>query len=163
MLEAKLTAEAADVHHIANDLLADVLGRLFPGQLQAAGAQRHRPQTGRSLGQFGPLAEGQPSAGLVGAGAVLGDALVDGLVLGRDARDSQRPAGGDRETLIATVAALLLVEDKSHSSHVLPLVSLTLPLGASSLPFFSQMRCGSGTPDAVQLKTALPPAGLETD
>lgn len=44
-----------------------------------------------------------------------------------------------------------------------PLVSLTLPLGISSLPFFSQMRWGSGTPDAVQLKTALAPAGLETD
>lgn len=48
-------------------------------------------------------------------------------------------------------------------SYVFPLVSLTLPLGVSSLPFFSQMRCGSGAPDAVQLKTALPPAGLETD
>lgn len=44
-----------------------------------------------------------------------------------------------------------------------PLVSLTLPLGISSLPFFSQMRWGSGTPDAMQLKTALAPAGLETD
>lgn len=71
---------------------------------------------------------------------------------------------GDRETLVinGAMAVLLSVKDVSLP-HVLPLVSLTLPVGTSSLPFFSQMRCGSGTPDAVQLKTALPPAGLETD
>lgn len=49
------------------------------------------------------------------------------------------------------------------ASYVFPFVSFTFPLGVSSFPFFSQMRWGSGTPDAVQLKTVLPPAGREAD
>lgn len=56
---------------------------------------------------------------------------------------------------------------KSTSSslltHLLLLVSLTLCPGIRTLPFFSQIRCGSGTPWATQVNTALPPAGLDTD
>ena len=50
-----------------------------------------------------------------------------------------------------------------NSFYLLLLVSLRLGPAASTLPFFSQTRCGSGTPWATQVKTALPPAGLDTD
>lgn len=48
-------------------------------------------------------------------------------------------------------------------TYLLLLVSLMLCPGIRTLPFFSQMRWGSGTPCATQVNTALPPAGLDTD
>lgn len=48
-------------------------------------------------------------------------------------------------------------------SYLLLFVSLTFCPGVRILPFFSQMRWGSGTPWATQVNTALLPAGLETD
>lgn len=48
-------------------------------------------------------------------------------------------------------------------TYLLLLVSLMLCPGIRTLPFFSQMRWGSGTPCATQVNTALPPAGLNTD
>lgn len=33
LFNAKLTPEASDMYHVANNLLTDVLGRLVPGQL----------------------------------------------------------------------------------------------------------------------------------
>lgn len=50
-----------------------------------------------------------------------------------------------------------------NTFYLLLLVSLTLCPGIRTLPFFSQTRCGSGTPWARQVNTALPPAGLDTD
>lgn len=91
----KLTPQSPDVQHIADDLLADVLRRLVPGQLEAAGAEGCGPEASGGLGQLRPLADGETSTGLVGAGAIFSDALIDGLVLGGDASDGERPAGGD--------------------------------------------------------------------
>lgn len=51
----------------------------------------------------------------------------------------------------------------NHVFYLLLLVSLTLCPGVRILPFFSQIRWGSGTPWATQLNTALPPAVLDTD
>lgn len=82
------------MHHVTDDLPADILCRLIPGQLQAAGAERHRPEPSWGLGQLGPLANGEAGAGLVGAGAVLCDALIDSLILRGDPGDGQSPAGG---------------------------------------------------------------------
>lgn len=81
------------MQHISDYLLADSLRRLIPGQLQAVGAQGRGLEPSGGFGQLGPLADGEAGAGLVGAGAVLGDALVDGLVLGRDAGNGERPVG----------------------------------------------------------------------
>lgn len=89
-----LTPQSPNVHHVTDDLLADILCWLIPGQLQAAGAERRPPEPGGGLGQLGPLANGEAGAGLVGAGAVLCDALIDGLVLRGDPGDGQSPAGG---------------------------------------------------------------------
>lgn len=76
-----LTSESPNVQDVSDNLLADVLRWLLPGQLQAAGAEGRGLQAGRGLGQLGPLANGEAGAGLVGAGAVFRDALIDGLVL----------------------------------------------------------------------------------
>lgn len=80
---------------VSYDLLADELRRLVPGQLEAAGAESCGPEAGGGLRQLGPLAEGQTSAGLVGAGAVLCDTLIDGLVLRGDTSDGKCSADGE--------------------------------------------------------------------
>lgn len=85
------------MQHVTDDVLADVVFWLVPDELQAAGAEGRGLQTARRLGQLSALAEGQAGAGLVGAGAVFSDALVDGLVHRGDTCDGQCPAGGDRE------------------------------------------------------------------
>lgn len=90
-----LTPESSDVQHVANDLLADVLCRLVPGQLDAAGAEAFGLEAGGGLGQFWSLDDGETSAGLVGASTVFCDALIDGLVLGGNASDGESPV--DRE------------------------------------------------------------------
>lgn len=86
---------------ISYNLLADMRCRLFPGQLQSAGAEGRGPEAGGGLGQLGPLADGEAGTGLVGAGTVLCDALIDGLVLGGDTGDGKSPAGGDREQIFS--------------------------------------------------------------
>lgn len=96
-----LTSKSSDVQDVSYDLLAAVLCRLIPGQLQAAGAEGGGLEARGGLRQFGPLADGESGAGLVGAGAVLCDALIDGLVLQRDTSDGKSPAGGDREQLFS--------------------------------------------------------------
>lgn len=94
-----LTSQSPDVQDISYNLLADVLCRLTPGQLQAAGAQGGGPEAGGGLRQLRPLADGEAGAGLVGASTVLCNALIDGLVLGGDTCDGESPAGGDRRSL----------------------------------------------------------------
>lgn len=82
---------------VSYDLLADVILWLLPGQLQATGAEGQGLEPVGGLGQLGPLTDGEAGAGLVGAGTVLCDALIDGLVLWGDTSDDECPAGGDRE------------------------------------------------------------------
>lgn len=79
---------------VSDDVAAGVSGRLVPGQLEAAGAEGGDLQACGRLWKVRPRAEGEAGAGLVGAGAVLCDALVDGLVLWADVGDGQSPAGG---------------------------------------------------------------------
>ena len=133
------------MQYISDNLPADVLWGLVPGQLQAAGAEGPGLEAGGGLWQFGPLADGEAGAGLVCTGAVLSNALIDGLILGRDPGDGECPAEGDKEKFTSpqfsqTLAVNFIGEKHCLSSYVFPLVSLTLPLGISSLPFFSQIR-----------------------
>lgn len=86
---------------VSYNLLADVILWLLPGQLQATGAEGQGLEPVRGLGQLGPLIDGEAGAGLVGAGAVLCNALIDGLVLSGDTSDGKCPTGGDRERLIS--------------------------------------------------------------
>lgn len=98
-----LTAKSSDVQDISDDVLADVIRRLLPHQLQTAEAQGHGLEAGGGsgqLGQLGPLADGQTAAGLVGASNVLGDTLVYGLVFRGDVSDGEFPAGGDRDGVV---------------------------------------------------------------
>ena len=84
------------MQHVADDVLC-VLLRLLPGHLDGAGRQRLGPHLCGGPGEpVGPQ-HGEAGAGLRGAGAVLGDALVDGVVLLADAVDGQR-AAGERDT-----------------------------------------------------------------
>lgn len=92
----RLTPQPSDVQDVSDDGLAAALRRLVPGQLEAAGAEGRGPEPGGGLRQLGPLADGETGAGLVGAGAVLSDALVDGLVLWNDPGDGERPGGRER-------------------------------------------------------------------
>lgn len=69
----------------------------------------------------------------------------------------ERPGEGEGSGVALVLPVLL------NSSHLLLLVTLTLCPGTRILPFFSQTRCGSGTPWATQVNTALPPAGFDTD
>lgn len=92
---------------VSNNLLAGVCGRLVPGQLEAAGAEGRELEPSRGVWKISALTEGEARAGLVGASAVLCDALVDGLVLRGDVGDGKCPAGGDREQgTLQQVAAL---------------------------------------------------------
>lgn len=96
-----LTSKSADVQDVSYNLLADVILWLLPGQLQATGAEGQGLEPVRGLGQLRPLTDGEAGAGLVGAGTVLCDALIDGLVLSGDTSDGKCPAGGDREQRIS--------------------------------------------------------------
>lgn len=88
-----LTSQSPNVQHVSNDVAADVLVWGVPGQVQGAGAERCGPETSGGLGQVGSLADGEPGAGLVGAGTVLSDALINGLILRSDAGDGEGPGG----------------------------------------------------------------------
>lgn len=75
------TSNLADVQDISNDALSDVGERLAPCDLQGVGGQHAGCEALWSGGQVFSLGHSQTGAGLVGAGAVLGNALVDGLIL----------------------------------------------------------------------------------
>lgn len=76
-----LTSNLADVQDISDDAVGDV-GRWFPPcDLQGVGGERAGSEALRGGGQVFSLGHGQTGAGLVGACTVLGDALVDGLIL----------------------------------------------------------------------------------
>lgn len=129
---------------VSNNLLAGVCCRLVPGKLEAAGAEGRKLEPCRGLWKLRALTDGEASAGLVGASAVLRDALVDGLILRGDVGDGKCPAGGDREQgTDEQIAASGFPPPPSSSrslSYVFPFVSFTFPPGVSSFPFFSQIR-----------------------
>lgn len=83
------------MEHITDDLLGVLVG-LPPGHPDGGGRQRLGPHLRGHAGQAVGPEDGEAGAGLRGAGAVLGDALVDGLVVLADAVYGQR-AGGGRE------------------------------------------------------------------
>ena len=84
------------MQHVADDVLR-VLLRLLPGHLDGAGRQRLGPHLGGGAGQPVGPEHGEAGAGLRGARAVLGDALVDGVVVLADAVDGQRAVRRERE------------------------------------------------------------------
>lgn len=75
------TSDLADVQDVSDDVLSDLGGRLCPGDVDGVGGHGAGRQALRSSGEVLGLSHRQPSAGLVGTGAVLRNALVDGLVL----------------------------------------------------------------------------------
>lgn len=77
--------------------MADRLLQLVPGHPQAARAQGNGFQACGGLGQLGLLTDGESGASLIGTGAVLSNALVDGLVIRGNAGDGQSPGGRERE------------------------------------------------------------------
>lgn len=88
-----LTGCPADVEHVADDVLS-VLPGLLPGHLDGGGGQRLGPHVGRHAGQAVGPEDREAGAGLRGAGAVLRNALVDGLVVLANAVYGQRAGGG---------------------------------------------------------------------
>ncbi len=76
-----LTSYLADVQDISNDAVSDVGGWLSPCDLQGVSGQYTGCEALRGARHVFSLGHGQAGAGLVGAGTVLGDALVDGLIL----------------------------------------------------------------------------------
>lgn len=81
------------MQHVADDLLG-VLQGLLPGHLDGGG--RHRLGPHALWGSRQPFCpqDRQAGAGLRGAGAVLGDALVDGFIRLVDPIDGQSAARG---------------------------------------------------------------------
>lgn len=84
-----LTSYLADVQHVADDALSDVAGRLVPADLQGVRGHGFGCEASRGIGQILTLRHGQAGTGLVGTGAVLGNALVDSLVVRADTGQSQ--------------------------------------------------------------------------
>lgn len=74
------TSNLADVQNISDDVLRDLGQRFSPGDVDGVGGQSAGCETLWSGGEIFGLSYSQPGAGLVGAGAVLRNALVDGLV-----------------------------------------------------------------------------------
>lgn len=83
------------MEHITDDVLS-VLAGLLPGHLDGGGGQRLGMHAGRHAGQAVGPEDREAGAGLRGAGTVLRNALVDGLVVLANAVYGQR-AGGGRE------------------------------------------------------------------
>lgn len=88
-----LTWRPADVEHVTDDLLGVLVG-LPPEHLDGGGRQRLGLHLRGHAGQAVGPEDGQAGAGLRGAGAVLRDALVDGLVVLADAVYGQCAGGG---------------------------------------------------------------------
>lgn len=87
-----LTWHSADVEHVADDVLSVLVG-LLPGHPHRGGRQGFGLDVGGLARQAVGPEHGEASAGLRGAGAVLRDALVDGLVVLADAVYGERAAG----------------------------------------------------------------------
>lgn len=81
------------MEHIADDAVGDLYGRLDPGKLQGAGGEGGGREALGGVGQILGQGQGQTGASLVGAGHVLSDTLVDGLILRGDARHGQGAGG----------------------------------------------------------------------
>lgn len=81
LLASTPTSDLADVQNISDDVLRDLGWRFSPGHVDGVGGQSVGRQTLWSSGEIFGLSYSQPGAGLVGAGAVLRNALIDGLVL----------------------------------------------------------------------------------
>lgn len=77
------------MQNVSDDVLRDLGRRFSPGHVDGVGGQSAGRQTLWSSREIFGLSHSQPGAGLVGAGAVLRDALVDGLVLRGDPSQSQ--------------------------------------------------------------------------
>lgn len=90
------------MQHIADDVLS-VLFRLLPGHLDGGGREGLGPHAGGHARQAVGPEHREPGAGLRGPGAVLGDTLVDGLIVLTDAVYRQRTAGGRTEGLTVEV------------------------------------------------------------
>lgn len=86
------TSDLADVQDVSDDVLGDLGGRLSPGDVDGVSGHGAGRQALRSSGEILGLSHGQSGAGLVGAGAVLRDALIDGFVLRGDPSQSQSAA-----------------------------------------------------------------------
>ena len=94
-IEHKLTAHLTNLQHIANDGVGDFGCGLAPGDVKSHVGHSTRPETLGGDREVLHAGHSQPRTGLVGARAVLCDALIDGLVLERDASHSQG-AGGEK-------------------------------------------------------------------
>lgn len=81
----KLTTDLADVQHVSNYAICDLGRWLRPGHLQRGTGERGGFETFRDIRQLFSQRDRQACASLVGASAVLGDTLVDSLVLRGDA------------------------------------------------------------------------------
>lgn len=81
MLASIPTSNLADVQNVSDDVLRDLGWRFSPGNVDGVGGQGAGCQTLWSSGEIFGLSYSQPGAGLVGAGAVLRNALVDSLIL----------------------------------------------------------------------------------
>lgn len=92
----RLTWRPADVQHIADDVLSVLVG-LLPGHPHRGGRQGFSLDVGGLAGKPVGPEHREAGAGLRGAGTVLGDALVDGLVILADAINGQCAAGSDRK------------------------------------------------------------------
>lgn len=95
-ITSRPTWRPADVQHVADDVLSVLVG-LPPGHPHRGGRQGFGPHVGGLARQPVGPEHGEAGAGLRGAGTVLSDALVDGLVILADAVYGQRAAGGDRK------------------------------------------------------------------
>lgn len=81
------------MEHVTDDLLG-VLIRLLPGHLDGGGRERLGLNASGHAGQAVGPEDRETGAGLRGAGAVLRNTLVDGLVVLADAVYGQRAGGG---------------------------------------------------------------------
>lgn len=76
-----LTPHLADVQDVSNDAVGDFGRRLVPSDLQGVGGQGIGCEALGGSRQIFRMGHSQPGAGLIGAGAVFCDALVNGLIL----------------------------------------------------------------------------------
>lgn len=84
------------MQHVADDVLSVLVG-LLPGHPHCGGRQGFGLDVGGLARQPVGPEHSEAGAGLRGAGAVLSDALVDGLVLLADAVYDECAAGGENE------------------------------------------------------------------
>lgn len=85
------------MENITDDVLSVLFG-LPPGHLDGGGGEGLGLHVGGDTGQSVRPEHGEAGAGLCGAGSVLSNALVDGLVLLADAVDRQSAVRAERQT-----------------------------------------------------------------